>query len=224
MLQSLSIDQMPPRVLSGIKITSLSTLAEAITAIHATYSVPHVIITSVRISQFSESPAATPDNLTVIGSTIKSDGSPRLFRVDVPALDCFFSGTGDMFAALTVARLREAVFAADPALRTTRSWVSPDDVRPTDLPLAKATVKVLASMHSILEKTLEARDAELRAAASAEEAEPGLSEEEKQKREYLRRTKAAEVRVVRNARFLREPEVEFQAREWTKEELPVGLW
>ncbi|RHZ66013.1 hypothetical protein CDV55_103118 [Aspergillus turcosus] len=217
-------NQFEAEVLSGIKITSLSTLAEAITAIHATYSVPHVIITSVRISQFSESPAATPDNLTVIGSTIKSDGSPRLFRVDVPALDCFFSGTGDMFAALTVARLREAVFAADPALRTTRSWVSPDDVRPTDLPLARATVKVLASMHSILEKTLEARDAELRTAVSAEEAEPGLSEEEKQKREYLRRTKAAEVRVVRNARFLREPEVEFQAREWTKEELPVGLW
>ncbi|KAK9607868.1 putative pyridoxal kinase [Aspergillus fumigatus] len=216
-------NQFEAEVLSGIKITSLSTLAEAITAIHATYSIPHVIITSVRISQFSSSPEATTDSLTVIGSTIKSDDSPRLFRVDVPALDCFFSGTGDMFAALTVARLREAVFAADSTLRSTKSWVSPDDVKATDLPLAKATVKVLASMHSVLERTLEARDAELRAAASAEETEPGLSEEEKQKREYLRRTKAAEVRVVRNGRFLREPDVEFQAQEWKKEDLPEGL-
>ncbi|PKX89692.1 pyridoxal kinase [Aspergillus novofumigatus IBT 16806] len=201
-------NQFEAEVLSGIKITSLSTLAEAITAIHTTYSVPHVIITSVRISQFSSSPETTTDNLTVIGSTIKSDGSPRLFRVDVPALDCFFSGTGDMFAALTVARLREAVFAADSTLRSTKSW---------------ATVKVLASMHSVLERTLEARDVELRATASAEKTEPGLSEGEKQKREYLRRTKAAEVRVVRNARFLREPDVEFQAREWKKEDLPAGL-
>jgi pyridoxine kinase len=216
-------NQFEAEVLSGIKITSLSTLAEAITAIHTTYSVPHVIITSVRISQFSSSPEATTDNLTVIGSTIKSDGSPRLFRVDVPALDCFFSGTGDMFAALTVARLREAVFAADSTLRSTKSWVSPDDVQATDLPLAKATVKVLASMHSVLERTLEARDAELRAAASATEEELSSSEEEKQKREYLRRTKAAEVRIVRNARFLREPDVEFQAQEWKKEDLPVGL-
>jgi pyridoxine kinase len=128
-----------------------------------------------------------------------------------------------MFAALMVARLREAVFDADSNLRSTKSWVSSDDVQATDLPLAKATVKVLASMHSILERTLEARDAELRAAASVEETELGSSEEEKQKREYLRRTKAAEVRVVRNARFLREPDVEFQAQEWKREDLPVGL-
>jgi pyridoxine kinase len=128
-----------------------------------------------------------------------------------------------MFAALTVARLREAVFAADSTLRSTKSWVSPDDVQATDLPLAKATVKVLASMHSVLERTLEARDAELRAAAFATEEELSSSEEEKQKREYLRRTKAAEVRIVRNARFLREPDVEFQAQEWKKEDLPVGL-
>jgi pyridoxine kinase len=128
-----------------------------------------------------------------------------------------------MFAALTVARLREAVFAADSTLRSTKSWVSPDDVQATDLPLAKATVKVLASMHSVLERTLEARDAELRAAASATEEELSSSEEEKQKREYLRRTKAAEVRIVRNARFLREPDAEFQAQEWKKEDLPVGL-
>ncbi|EAW08405.1 pyridoxal kinase [Aspergillus clavatus NRRL 1] len=219
-------NQFEAEVLSGIKITSLSTLAEAITVIHATYSVPHVIITSVQLSKLSRSsstPATPPNSLTVIGSTTKTDGSPRLFRVDVPALDCFFSGTGDMFAALTVARLREAVFAAGPSLRSTKSWVSPDDVPATELPLAKATVKVLASMHSVLEKTLEARDAELRAAAIEDESAAGLSGEEKEKREYLRRTKAAEVRVVRNVQYLRDPVIEFQAQEWDKADLPARL-
>lgn len=118
-----------------------------------------------------------------------------------------------------MARLREAVFAASPELRNTKSWVSPDEVEATDLPLARATVKVLASMHSVLEKTLEARDAELAAAVSAGDGDgedgAGLGdEEEKKKREHLRRTKATEVRLVRNVRFLRDPVVEFEVQEW----------
>ncbi|PYI00971.1 Ribokinase-like protein [Aspergillus sclerotiicarbonarius CBS 121057] len=210
-------NQFEAEVLSGIKITSLATLADAISAIHSTYNVPHVIITSVQIASLSDSPL--PNTLTVIGSTTRSDGSPRLFRVDVPALDCYFSGTGDMFAALTVARFREAVFNADPTLRTTKSWVSPDDVPATELPLAKSTVKVLASMHSVLEKTLEARDAELRAIIP-DESEKLLSEAEQQKKKHLRESKAAEVRVVRHAQYLRQPDVEFQASEWRAEDLP----
>ena len=46
--------------------------------------------------------------MTVVGSSRRRDGSARLFKVEVPVLDCYFSGTGDMFAALMVARLREA--------------------------------------------------------------------------------------------------------------------
>ncbi|KAE8145828.1 Ribokinase-like protein [Aspergillus avenaceus] len=215
-------NQFEAEVLSGVRIASLSTLAEAITVIHATYNVPHVIITSVDLAGFSESSAqkTPPNSLTIIGSTTCSDGTPRLFRVDVPALDCYFSGTGDMFAALTVARLREAVFAADPQLQTTKSWVSPDDVKATDLPLAQTTVKVLASMHNVLEKTMEARNAELRAADT--QGDEQLSEEERQKRQHLRNSKAAEIRLVRNVRFLRAPTVEFQAQEWKKEDLPSG--
>ncbi|KAL4898174.1 Ribokinase-like protein [Aspergillus ambiguus] len=224
-------NQFEAEVLSGIKITSLSSLASAITAIHATYNVPHVIITSVDLSKLptppSDAAAPAPHTLTVIGSTTRADGSPRLFRVDVPALDCFFSGTGDMFAALTVARLREAVAVADPtgALGSTRSWVSPDDVPAPALPLARATVKVLASMHSVLEKTMEARDSELRATGPAANGAASEGDEAALKAEHLRRTKAAEVRLVRNARYLREPEpgVEFRAVEWNALDLPVEL-
>ena len=122
-----------------------------------------------------------------------------------------------MFAALTVARLREAVFAdADENLRYKKSWIPADDVKPTELPLAKATETVLASMHNVLEKTSEARDAELAATAAAA-AGAEETEEELKKREHLRQTKAAEIRLVRNVRFLREPTVEFKAKEWESE-------
>jgi pyridoxine kinase len=205
-----------PRVLSGIKISTIDDLANAITALHKAYSVPHVIVTSVQLSSLGSS--TPPSTLTVIGSTTRSDGSPRLFRIDVPTLDCFFSGTGDMFAALTVARLREAVFSSsDPSLRNTRSWISPDDVAPTDLPLARSTEKVLSSMHYVLEKTLEARDAELAKPSDSIDVDGEDSmrtEEEKQKRDHLRATKAGEVRLVRNVHLLRNPEVIFKAQRW----------
>ena len=142
--------------------------------------------------------------MSVIGSTARSDSSPRIFKIDVPAIDCFFSGTGDMFAALTVVRLREAVGQAN--LDHTKSWVSPDDVEAVELPLAKAAEKVLGSMHTVLSKTKEARDREL-------EGMNRLMEQEKdsEKRLRLRRTKAAEVRVVRCLGDLREPRCDWNA-------------
>lgn len=125
-----------------------------------------------------------------------------------------------MFAALMVARLSEAVSAVE-GLRTTKSWVSPDSVPATELPLAKATVKVLSSMHSVLERTLETRDAELAVAVPAQEGE--ATAEELEKRAYLRKTKAAEVRLVRNTHFLRDPKIQFEVQDWKKEDLPEDL-
>lgn len=127
-----------------------------------------------------------------------------------------------MFAALTVARLREAIFAADPTLRRTKSWISPDHVVPTSLPLARATEKVLASMYSVLGKTMEARDLELRAGiptagtASDTAGDEHSASEDARKREHLWRTKAAEVRLVRNVKLLCNPVIEFKAQGWSE--------
>ena len=136
-----------------------------------------------------------------------ADGSPRLFKVDVPAIDCFFSGTGDMFAALILVHLRKAI--TETALAGTKAWLSPDDVEATDLPLAKAVEKVLASMQAVLEKTKKARDEALEGMRGP----LGTLEKEKdsEKRLHLRKTKAAEVRIVRNLADLREPRVFYQA-------------
>lgn len=114
-----------------------------------------------------------------------------------------------MFAALMVSRLRQA--AAEANLLETRSWLSPDDVAPKDLPLAKAAEKVLASMHAVLKDTAERYEKEAQAWES--EKHDG-SEEEVETLRHLRLTKAAEVRVVRGAKWLREPPVmqEFEAR------------
>ena len=187
------------RLLSDIKVTSLSTLAEAVTKLHEEYRVSHVIVTSVRLDNSSP-------NISIVGSTRRSDGSPRLFQISVPLIDCFFSGTGDMFAALTVVRLREAALAA--SLTTTKSWVSPDEVEATELPLAKAVEKVVASMQAVLERTKDAMHEELKAMnydLGALDKESGSA-----RRVHLRETKAAEVRIVRNVDLLRNAKIVYR--------------
>ncbi len=188
------------RLLSEVKITSFSSLTDAVTTLHRKYSIPHIVVTSVRF----EVESAT---LSVVGSTVSANGSPRLFKVDVPAIDCFFSGTGDMFAALTVVRLREAVTEAK--LSETTSWVSPDEVEAVSLPLAKATENVLASMQAVLEKTKAARDEVLR---QSEGSITDPEDADSEKKRYLIKTKAAEVKLVRNMQDLREPKVQYQAQ------------
>lgn len=129
-----------------------------------------------------------------------ADHEPRLFSITVPSLPVFFSGTGDMFAALMSVRLREQVVASAPELLQKRAWLSDDDVRPTDLPLARAAEKVLASMHSILTKTAQRRET-LLAANGAGDGGSG----EDQRILHLKQTRAAEIQVTRHVEDLVHP-------------------
>ena len=185
------------RVLAEVPITSLNTLKAAIAKLHARHRIPHIIVTSVSFDD------ASPI-LSVVGSTRRTDGSPRFFKIDVPRLDCFFSGTGDMFAALMVVRLREAITTAQ--LGSNSAWLSPDNVEPLDLPLAKAGEKALGSMHAVLAKTMERRDQIL-----AGNGRGPMVVDESEHRRYLRETKAAEVQLVRNLEDLRHPIVRYKA-------------
>jgi len=179
----------------------METLKQAITTLHEQYRVPHILITSIALP----TPGAEA-SLSVVGSTFKSDATPRIFGVQIPAIDCFFSGTGDMFAALMLVRFREAVHNVE-GLMSKSSWVSDDNVAAIDLPLARATEKALASMNEILTKTKERRDQELQVFNNRVKGRG----EDSEKRLKLAGSKAAEVRLVRNLQFLRHPEVKFRA-------------
>ncbi|KAF2750584.1 Ribokinase-like protein [Sporormia fimetaria CBS 119925] len=241
-------NQFEAELLSDTTITDLPSLATAIQVLHTKYQVPHVIITSLRLTRdnqtlSSRTPSRNPsqpsstthspthrpsqdadaytqappsisldgvENLTIIGSTATSTHKPRLFRIDTPLLPLFFSGTGDMFAALTIPRLIEAVSASStPDLRSTASWRSPDDVHPEDLPLAKAVQKVLASMQSILGQTMEGCKRRMEEYDTrAQKDGLGSGEEDKverEKRRHLALMNASEVRVVRFVREMYEP-------------------
>lgn len=208
-------NQFEAELLSDVKIHDLASMKQAITKLHQVHKTPHVLITSMRLPPTaSNTPTAAEEDLStsaklsIVGSTATSDSKPRLFRVTVPALPVFFSGTGDMFASLMVSRLRQAAHEAD--LHDKASWRSPDEVAGPDLPLAKAAEKVLASMHAVLKDTAYHYDAATKRLQGEQgrELNTGTGEENDQEKDalkHLRLTRAAEVRVVRNVTALREP-------------------
>lgn len=112
-----------------------------------------------------------------------------------------------MFAALTIVRMRQAVIDAN--LEKAPSWLSDDSVKAMDLPLAKAVEKVLASMHTVLDRTKAARDKIIE--DMAEPLENWEKETHSEERMHLRKTRAAEIQIIRNVKDLREPGMVFKA-------------
>jgi pyridoxine kinase len=150
-------NQFEAELLSGVKITDLSSMYVAIETLHAQYKLPHILVTSIRLPA-SQSPTLSSleqdlsgaATLSVVGSSCTADGKPRIFSITVPALPIFFSGTGDMFAALMVARLQQEACAA--GLLGVASWRSSDGVVAEELPLAKAAeVRVVKNAQALRE-------------------------------------------------------------------------
>ncbi|SMR51303.1 unnamed protein product [Zymoseptoria tritici ST99CH_1E4] len=196
-------NQFEAELLSGVGIGDWEGLRGAVEGLHGEYQLAHVVVTSVKLPSAGEGEEGT---LWVIGSSATKEGKARMFRIQVPALPVFFSGTGDMFAALLTARLREA--ASQAGVLGEKSWRSPDEVRAEELPLAKAMEKVLASMQAVLKDTARHYNEVLRSLEEGEPLNEGKGEEASKEEDvsrHLKLTRAAEVRVVRNARALREP-------------------
>jgi pyridoxine kinase len=215
------------RLLSGVKITDSTSLEHAIEVLHDKYNLPHIVITSVSLPIPSASQTPSPAHpassvqpqcpstrtMSVVGSTRTSDRKPRLFTIHFPVFNAYFSGTGDMFGALMVVRMREAV-TSSAGTQHTASWLSPDDIAPTDLPLARAAEKVLASMHEVLAQTCEHIDSGLSAAVSRLASRRGVGEDVVRAESdtmHLLRSRAAELKLTRNLACLREPAVEYRA-------------
>ncbi|KAI1817739.1 pyridoxal kinase [Poronia punctata] len=224
-------NQFEAELLSGVEITDSASLEHAIEVLHEKYNLPHIVITSVSlpIRSAAQTPFSTPrtsspiqsqvpntPTMSVVGSTRTSDRKPRLFTIQFPVFNAYFSGTGDMFAALMVIRMREAVTysSTDSSLQQTASWLSPDDVAPTDLPLARAAEKVLASMHEVLARTCENIASDLSASVTRISARKGVSEDEVRadsETMHLLKSHAAELKLARNLGCLREPTVQYRA-------------
>jgi pyridoxine kinase len=121
-------------ILTGVKISSLETAQQAIEVLHTAYKVPHVVLSSVSLPQSHSS-------LYSFASTTLGDGTFKSFYFKFPVLESYFTGTGDLFAAMLLDRFHKYLC-----------------VEPTSLnepPLLLALEEVLGLMHSVLVRTMD---------------------------------------------------------------------
>ncbi|KAL9090112.1 MAG: hypothetical protein Q9159_002177 [Coniocarpon cinnabarinum] len=211
-------------VLTEMSVTDLRSCVTAMESLHQRHGVRNVVVTSLRLGRQDLTSAPLfadlrhDEILGVVGSTSTSDGSSRPFLLTITLLPVSFRGTGDMFAALMAVRLREAALSRG-LVGNGASWSPGNDITATELPLAKATEKVLASIYAVLAKTAKRRDTELVVPSKV-----SSDEENEEKAQHLRTTKASEVRVVQHVEELRNPPINgFNGVQFTAQDVATIL-
>ncbi|KAG5358747.1 putative pyridoxal kinase BUD16 [Yarrowia sp. E02] len=124
-------NQFEAELLTGIKITDRETLKQALTALHTTYKTPYVAISSLSFSD-------NDDILYSAGSTQK-DGETQTYIYEFSKINSYFTGTGDIFAALLSDR-----------------FYTYHTLKPVADPLRLAVGEVLGVVQQILKRTDEA--------------------------------------------------------------------
>jgi pyridoxine kinase len=87
----------PTRLLSDIQIASLADAARACDVLHAK-GTKVVIITSMSLPE-------RPNELVLFASRVADGNEAQRLQLVFPKLDKYFTGTGDLFSALVMARM-----------------------------------------------------------------------------------------------------------------------
>ncbi|BEJ16357.1 hypothetical protein CspHIS471_0509620 [Cutaneotrichosporon sp. HIS471] len=122
-------NQFEAELLSDVKITSMSTLYQALTALHTTYGVKHVALSSISLPVSLVSSLGIPappssytrllpesrppwydavgvakgdDEVLVCFSSTYADGELETYAFALPTIRGYFSGVGDLFSALVL--------------------------------------------------------------------------------------------------------------------------
>jgi len=179
-------NQFEAEVLSGCKLDSVKNIRIGLRALHQQYRIRHIVISSIRLDSH-------PDVILCCGSTATEHLEPQPFMIEAPVIDGPFVGTGDLFAALLLARLHPVM----DELTTTR------DMSAYGLPLAEALELVIASMQGVLKTTKAEMDRQLEKDGEVS----SLTEKE----ETARISRAAELRLVNSQTELTNPVVVLKA-------------
>ncbi|KAG0047643.1 putative pyridoxal kinase [Gryganskiella cystojenkinii] len=163
--KAITPNQFEAEILADKKITDIKSCLEVIEILHKT-GVEHVVLTSVTLSskdirEYTRSttgsaevvvtpltnghsgPASSSLYCVCSSASSASDSKPRAFAIGFPTYDGYFTGTGDLFSALLVARLHEA-------LQEKESIPSSNTSLP---PLTRACLKVVATMRAVVLRT-----------------------------------------------------------------------
>jgi pyridoxine kinase len=181
-------NQFEAELLSDLKLDTVEAITPCLRRLHQVYRVRNIVISSIRLDSH-------PGVILCCGSTSTSTHEPRTFAIEVPLIDGVFVGTGDLFAALFIARLHPVL----------DKLTAPDPVRASDLVLARILEGAVASMQGVLYRTKRAMDQQLREEGDMKLLAP------KDRQAHLMR--AAELRLVTSQDALLHPHIDIEARE-----------
>ncbi|EMR11741.1 pyridoxal kinase [Pneumocystis murina B123] len=171
-------NQFEAELLSGQKITSIESLMICLERLHKNHTLKHVVITSVQFDNDKE-------HLYVIGSSCKSDYTPRAVKITVPYYKQVFSGVGDLFSALLLGRLNNDI-----------KLFPSDEIPATSLPLTIALEIVVSSVQLVIRNTLKSiQDASV----------------DQDKLSKVEMAKLSELRIIQSQDCLKNPSIEFKA-------------
>ncbi|KAJ9479096.1 putative pyridoxal kinase BUD17 [Pseudozyma hubeiensis] len=202
-------NQFEAQALTGMQITDLDSLKQVFFTLHKKHKVPHVIITSVELSDVDLQRIGAQRNMAdgrpamlQVGSSCEIEvrggerqkpklevDDLRIWLIQFPEVQGYFSGVGDMFAALTLGR-----FHPD-------TKIAADDLTP----IAKASELAIASLQGVLSNTCRVID----------ELERNLGEGEKEKDEVearVDRMRRRELRVVQSKKEIESPTIVYRAK------------
>ncbi|EPQ31193.1 uncharacterized protein PFL1_01381 [Pseudozyma flocculosa PF-1] len=236
-------NQFEAQVLTGLEVTDLSSLKRVIWTLHHVHGVPHVIITSVALPQGElekiGATATLPNGQTAmlqVGSSYRTRSTARnstanatatappdgpddldVWMIQFPEVDGYFSGVGDLFAALTLGRFRPQETAQERAATADGA----NGVKSLT-PIARAAELAIASLQGILARTSETIDRleaeEARQSPSAATATNGKVQGEVQveaedpAEARVNRMRKRELRIVQSRDEIERPEVVYRAR------------
>ncbi|CDS00168.1 related to pyridoxal kinase [Sporisorium scitamineum] len=214
-------NQFEAQALAGIEITDLASLKHIILTLHKKHKVPHVIITSIELPDADLAAIGAHRNLAdgrpamlQIGSScdIQVDaGGERqepsvavedleIWSIQFPEVQGYFSGVGDMFAALTLGRFRPETDSAGQSNGTGEKPLTP---------IAKASELAIASLQGILSNTCQVIDQLEKDLAPATQGADGKVDEAQERVDRMRRR---ELRVVQSKSEIESPTIVYRAK------------
>ncbi|KAI8145044.1 Ribokinase-like protein [Fennellomyces sp. T-0311] len=147
-------NQFETEILADVKIDSLASAKAAAEKLH-TLGVSNIVITTLKVPQHDVPhgillPNATDESLYCLSSQkSKITGALEQHLIAFPTYQGYFSGTGDMFSALVVARWQEELKKPSPSLAT-------------------ATKRVVSSVNAVTQRTWEHQVKHLKKLTSGE--------------------------------------------------------
>ncbi|KAF9085567.1 putative pyridoxal kinase [Mortierella sp. AD031] len=192
--KAITPNQFEAEILADRKITDVKSCMEVIEILHDA-GVENVVITSVSLSpnditahhihHAGQNGVATNGTTVeeaegsmycVCSSRCSKDEHPRMFAIGFPTYDGYFTGTGDLFSALLVARLDEAILQAKEEESEATGPNPEEQEKSTPLtnghhanghrehkgtmektPLLRACIKVVATMRAVVLRTYQAQ-------------------------------------------------------------------